>query len=104
MTRHPNPAVNEWVCVRRYPTRYGPAKPPRFPTELMSPIEAAAAELLKMVLGSAQKLGCQQCTQAACMVKRKSCIQRGREKISPSIKVSAPMKSGKAVCQRLSPP
>jgi hypothetical protein len=35
----------------------GPTKPLRFPTELISPMDAAAADSAKKVVGTAQKQG-----------------------------------------------
>jgi hypothetical protein len=35
----------------------GPANPPKLATELIKPIEAAAADSLRIAVGSAQKLG-----------------------------------------------
>jgi hypothetical protein len=38
-----------------HPTTYGPAKPPRFPIELIIPMAAAADAPVRKVVGSAQK-------------------------------------------------
>src|SRR5215510_602700 len=42
---------------KTYPMIDGPTNPPRFPTELMSPIEAAAADSVRNSLGTGQKAG-----------------------------------------------
>src|SRR5262245_39212303 len=56
-TRNERPARKECVRVSKYPTINGPTNPPRFPTELMSPIEAAAADSVRNALGTGQKAG-----------------------------------------------
>src|SRR5215471_19243513 len=66
-TRHPEPrkarattpklAPSECVLSLRYPIKYGPAKPPSCPTELISPNVAAAADSLRRRVGIDQKHG-----------------------------------------------
>ena len=55
--RYQSPTSNDRVRVAKYPMISGPTKPPRFPTELMRPIDAAAAESLRNSVGTAQKGG-----------------------------------------------
>ncbi len=56
-TIYQRPALNDRVRVAKYPMISGPTKPPRFPTELIKPIDAAAAESLRNSVGTAQKGG-----------------------------------------------
>src|SRR5215469_10633682 len=56
-TRNERPALNDRVRVSKYPTMNGPTNPPRFPTELMSPMEAAAADSVRNSVGTGQKAG-----------------------------------------------
>src|SRR5438093_13383596 len=101
-TRKAMPPANEPVAVRTYPTTYGPRNPPRLPKELMSPIEAAAADSLKNAVGSAQKLGRYASAPAATKQKLKtaSTVFSPAATLSPS---AVPATSiGTAVCQRRS--
>src|SRR2546421_5257563 len=55
--RYSTPPKYEPVALLKKPTTYGPAQPPRFPSELISPIDAAAAVPVRKLPGSAQKPG-----------------------------------------------
>src|SRR6266436_7415126 len=52
-----NPAVNEPVRSLRLPIIFGPTKPPMLAVQLMKPIAAAAAELVRNAEGKAQNEG-----------------------------------------------
>src|SRR5215471_3515796 len=56
-TRYNSPGANECVRLAKNPMTIGPTKPPRFPTELIKPMEAAAADSLRNRVGTAQKQG-----------------------------------------------
>ena len=49
--------VNPPVTSRTRPMRYGPANPPRFPSELINAIAPAAGVPVKNAVGSDQKTG-----------------------------------------------
>ena len=51
------PAANEFVFLTRSPTTKGPRKPPRLPTELISPMHVAAAVPVRKLVGNDQKPG-----------------------------------------------
>src|SRR6266436_8011971 len=55
--KYSTPPKYEPVALLKKPTTYGPAQPPRFPSELISPIDAAAAVPVRKLHGSAQKPG-----------------------------------------------
>ena len=52
--RYSTPPIKEFVAWFKYPTTYGPTKPPRFPIELINPIDAAAAVPERKLVGNAR--------------------------------------------------
>ena len=56
-TRYNSPGVKERVFAARYPMTIGPKNPPRFPNELIRPIDAAAADSVRNIVGTDQKHG-----------------------------------------------
>src|SRR5438552_986495 len=54
-TRNPIRKSPDAPCI--HPMRYGPTKPPRFPTELINPIPAAAPSPRRNAVGSDQNGG-----------------------------------------------
>ncbi len=60
-TKYQRPAVKERVRVTRYPIIKGPTKPPKLPTELIKPIDAAAADSLRNSGGTAYVHAVKEC-------------------------------------------
>jgi hypothetical protein len=56
-TKYKRPEVKECVRLTSLPINIGPKNPPRFPTELINPMDAAAADSPKKAVGTAQKQG-----------------------------------------------
>lgn len=56
-TRYQSPRSKDFVFAANNPTIKGPTNPPRFPTELIIPIDAAAADSLSNSVGIAQNAG-----------------------------------------------
>src|ERR1700676_560399 len=102
-SKNARPGAKELVAVRKYPIKYGPANPPKFPTELMNPIDAAAADAVSSSVGSAQKLGMNAVVHAPTTIIAAKLT--GRFPRTSSVRPSAapPKNKGKAVCHRRSP-
>src|ERR1700757_114499 len=97
-----SPPRNCPVEVRTSPMMYGPKNPPRFPTELMNAIPAAAVVADRSVVGIAQNGPIIEKTPTTATLTNATAI--ARDAVPPASPMAiAPARAGTAVCQRRSP-
>src|SRR5579864_9378466 len=97
-----SPPRNCPVEVRTSPMMYGPKNPPRFPTELMNAIPAAAAVADRSEVGIAQNGPIIEKTPTTATLTNATAV--AREVVPPASPIAmAPARAGTAACQRRSP-
>src|ERR1700730_13228653 len=100
-----NPVVNtcELVLDNRWPTSEGRPNPPRFPTELIRPKDAAAADSPSVKVGSTQKEGVHANSTAPVAQSHNITAGNGVSAKALSGKKSPASPNGTAVCHLRSP-
>src|SRR5579864_5775486 len=101
-TRYKSPGVKECVLFTRYPITSGPTNPPRLPSELISPIDAAAADSLRKVVGKTQNAGWNAKYPAPTRQKNETAMMMFVPRSTVSSRQTPHKKSGAAACHRRS--
>ena len=91
------------VSELNHPMRYGPAKPPRLPNELINPILAAAAVEPRKLLGMAQMAGLAATIPADPTASRIRATGTSTVATARVARPTAARSRGSAACQRRSP-
>ena len=94
--------VMKYWNERNTPTMNGPTNPPKFPTELMNPIEAAAADSVRNSVGTGQNAGWKPKYAPPTPIKKRIASRR-LDPMLIAIKRKSPLNSrGTTACQRRS--